>query len=68
MIAVEELTLDRPIASNCVANRDDVEALIGFGYFMETMNCVSHIDENGGFGIGEDTVCYHSNVQTAFYS
>ena len=46
-----------------------------FGYFMEGRNCVVNLLPTGGFDHDGDlvadshnTLCYHSNVQTAFLS
>ena len=65
-ISVESLAMDHPIAVGCVADFDDMEALISFGYFG---------DNNRGIQCGieytdgsHDTICYHSNVQNAFLS
>lgn len=71
MIAVEELTLDRPIAQNCTADRDDMNSLMDMGYFNDKYTCdIKTIDSQGSIvdSPGLDTVCYHSNVQTAFFS
>lgn len=78
LISVEALTLDQPIAANCNADFDDILSLIDLGYFGENdrgYSCSSNLLPNGGIdldGDGEsdwhDTLCYHSNVQTAFLS
>ena len=77
LISVEVLSLDEPIALNCNANPDDIRALNEFGYFMpeQRLSCSIDLLPNGGFdengdGIADshDTICYHSNVQTAFLS
>lgn len=65
MICVEELQLDSPIAANCMANKDDMNSLINLGYFNGEHNCQTNVDE---INWGDDTICYHSNVQTAFLS
>lgn len=64
-ITVEAIQLDRPIAAGCTANRDDMNSLIELGYFA---------DSTCGILVGDgtlpdyDTICYHSNVLTAFTS
>ena len=77
LISVEMLTLDQPIAANCNADFDDIAALNEFGYFMpeQKLQCSINLLPNGGFddnGDGtadhHDTLCYHSNVETAFLS
>lgn len=65
MICVEELQLDSPIAANCVADKDDMNSLIELGYFNDEHNCQRNVDV---IDWGDDTICYHSNVQTAFLS
>lgn len=68
MISVETLELDMPIAANCLADFEDVQALIGLGYFGNNdrgIECGAIYDE---VEWGNDTVCYHSNVQKAFLS
>ena len=65
MICVEELQLDSPIAANCMANKEDMNSLIGLGYFYDEHNCQRNVDV---IDWGDDTICYHSNVQTAFLS
>ena len=80
-ISVELMTLDQPIAANCTADRDDMLSLMEFDYFTQEKNCSKWIgtgeDGEGGKidwncdGVWDnthDTVCYHSNVQTAFLS
>ena len=68
-ISVESFAMDRPIAANCLANFDDVQSLIDLGYFGDNdrgiTSCAVVYDE---VEWGNDTVCYHSNVQTAFLS
>ena len=75
LISVEVLTLDEPIAANCQGDFADIAALMEFGYFMEGKNCSLNLLPDGGFdtngdGVADmhDTVCYHSNVETAFLS
>lgn len=65
LISVEVLTLDQPIALNCAANKDDMNSLIELGYFTEKETCGSIID---AIDWGDDTICYHSNIQQAFLS
>ena len=64
-IYVEPIKLDSPIAANCIADRSDMDAVMSFGYFNETYNC--WLIENE-VEWGNSTICYHSNVQTAFLS
>lgn len=67
MISVEELHLDAPIATNCEANKDDMNSLIDLGYFNADKNC--NICEDAIlWGSSHDTICYHSNVIKAFTS
>ncbi|MDD6211721.1 MAG: hypothetical protein PUB22_01005 [Clostridiales bacterium] len=66
MICVEELQMDSPIAANCIADKDDMNSLIELGYFADH-NCSIIYDEKI-MGDSHDTICYHSNVQTAFLS
>ena len=65
-IFVESLTLDMPIAANCIADKDDMNSLISLGYFNAEKSCSFYYDEVD-FG-DTDTVCVHSNIQTAFTS
>ena len=74
-IHVEALIMDQPMALDCKADFDDILSLMEFGYFMEGENCVINLLPGGGFDENEDgepdhhdTLCYHSNVQTAFLS
>lgn len=65
-VSAEAMTMDRSIAGNCEANFDDMQALIGFGYFGPNdrgVECGMEYTDGG-----HDTICYHSNVQTAFLS
>ena len=66
VIAVESLFLDMPIAANCLADKQDMEDLMGFGYFNADKQCAINFDKDVDWG--NDTVCVHSNVQTAFTS
>lgn len=69
MIIVETLSLDMPVAANCIADKEDMESLIELGYFLEVPTCKNPIPNNGiAVPGGHDTICYHSNVQTAFLS
>ena len=68
-IDVDVLELDMPIASGCNADKEDLESVMELGYFTQDMGCKKYNDTyinppNGD----EDSVCYHSNVQTAFFS
>ena len=64
-ITVEDFQLDAPIAANCEANFDDVRSIMEFGYWFEREACSTDMD---AVEWGNDTVCYHSNIQTAFLS
>ena len=66
-ITVEARQLDQPIAAGCTADRDDMNSLIDLGYFTDERNCSIPIPGAGPIQ-GNDTICYHSNVQTAFTS
>ncbi|MGM9627424.1 MAG: hypothetical protein ACI3V4_04945 [Faecousia sp.] len=63
-IAVEALQLDQPIAAGCMANKEDMNSLIELGYFGDE-KCTIREDQ---IVWGDDTICYHSNVQIAFLS
>ena len=65
LISVEVLTLDQPIALNCVADKQDMKDVMGFGYFTQEWNCATDTDSIEWDG---DTICYHSNVTQAFLS
>ena len=67
MITVERLMIDQPMAVGCNANTDDMNSLLELGYFTEEKNCSIKISVDGPVQ-GYDTICYHSNVQTAFTS
>lgn len=72
MISVENMSIDMPIAANCVADFDDVNSLVELGYFGTNdrgITCSITYDDYVDNDLwGHDTVCYHSNVQTAFLS
>lgn len=79
LISVEAMNLDQPItAANCSANKDDIQILIDFGYFMADapVTCSDtpytdgdRVDSDGDGDLdAHDTICYHSNIQTAFLS
>ena len=63
-ITVGAIQLDQPIAAGCTADFDDMRSLIKLGYFADTCS----IQVGDGTLPGYDTICYHSNVQTAFTS
>ena len=65
-IFVEPLELDQPICAGCEADFDDMRDLMELGYFTSERNC--SIPVTDGTLPGHDTICYHSNVQTAFTS
>ena len=64
MIAVETLSLGMPLAQNCTANREDVQDLIGEGFFTAERTCEWIYDE----AYEEDHICYHSNVLVVLLS
>ena len=66
MITVGAIQLDQPIAAGCLADADDMRSLMDLGYFTAERNCENTVGE--GTLPGYDTICYHSNVQTAFTS
>ncbi len=66
MIFVESLTLDMPIATNCSSDPQDMNDLIGFGYFNADYDCM--FDFNDDVDWGNDTVCVHSSITQAFTS
>lgn len=79
LISVEAMTLDQPIALNCTADRDIMEILVSFGYFMNdaAISCDPNmmvsdgnkVDSNlDGVVDDHDTICYHGNIQQAFMS
>lgn len=81
LISVEAMTLDQPIAANCSADVADMQSLIELGYFGANdrgVACGLYIleddtvdmdgDKVGDFDFDDDTICYHSNVQTPFLS
>jgi hypothetical protein len=65
---VEPIKLDMPIAGNCIAERADIEALMTFGYFNEEHSCGLKIEEVEKVKWGDNTYCYHSNIQMVFLS
>lgn len=62
-VYVEAVGLDKPIALNCTANKDDMWSLIKMGYFNDY--CELNVEENPP---PYDTICYHGNIDTAFTS
>lgn len=82
LISVEEISLGQSIAATCTADRDDMLSLMDLGFFIEEKNCSMWIgfgeegrggkidaDLDGDFDDGYNaTVCYHSNITTAFLS
>ena len=66
-ITVGAIQLDQPIAAGCTADFDDMRALIGLGYFTVEGACGIPVPGEGPIQ-DHDTICYHSNVQTAFTS
>lgn len=68
-IIVGAIQLDQPIAAGCTADFDDMRSMIEMGYFTAEGACRIQVPGNGPIpGQGGDTICYHSNVQTAFTS
>ncbi len=67
-IYLESIRMDHPSALACQADEDDMHALISLGYFTEDMNCEFFYRDDMLDGSGNDTICYHSNVQAAFLS
>lgn len=71
MIAVESMALDMPVALGCdPATFDDAKTLISMDYFA-TGSCffpVSESTENSIPMMGDDKICYYSNVQQLFTS
>ena len=67
-VYVEPIKLDTPIANTCMADRADMEALMMFQYFDNEHKCIIKLDEINEVKWGENTICYHSNVLTAFLS
>lgn len=78
MIAVENIAMDRPIALECSADPGIVTSLKALSYLVSgDADCSNgHIIEGGGIDCDfdgnsdypDDTVCYHSNVQTVLTS
>lgn len=66
-ITVGAIQLDQPIAAGCTADFDDMLSLIGLGYFTVEGACGIPVPGEGPIQ-GWDTICYHSNIQTAFTS
>lgn len=64
-IYVEPMIMDTPIALGCTADKEDMKALVTLGYFTQNEACSFNIND---IDWGDDTICYHGNVQTAFYS
>lgn len=67
-ITVEPLKLDQPICAGCNADQNDMKSLIELGYFGDIASCAEDKQVSDGTLPGYDTICYHSNVQTAFTS
>ena len=68
MIQVETLELDMPIAVGCTVDSEDMESIVEVsGYFMPDSIC-KKVEDAILFPGEEDTICYNSNVQTAFMS
>ena len=66
-ITVGAIQLDQPIAVGCTADFDDMRSLIELGYFTVEGACGIPVPGEGPIQ-DHDTICYHSNVQTAFTS
>lgn len=66
-IIVGAIQLDQPIAAGCSADPDDMSSLLELGCFTAERSCTIQISGDGNLP-GYDTICYHSNVQTAFTS
>lgn len=64
-IIVGAIQLDQPIAAGCTADFGDMRSLLDLGHFAD--NACS-IPVGDGTLPGYDTICYHSNIQTAFTS
>lgn len=64
-ITVGAIQLDQPIAAGCTADFDDMRSLIELGYFADS---ACSIQVGDGTLPDNDTICYHSNIQTAFTS
>ena len=65
-IHVEPLKLNTAIAAtNCMVPREDMNALRRWGYFAPELACDIFVDS---LPMGNDTVCYHSNVRTVLMS
>ena len=77
LVSVEELSLNQPIAATCNAEKHVIESLVQMGYFgtEEDSGCSFYLLPDGGVdedfdGVADsyDTICYNSNIQTAFLS
>lgn len=75
LVSVEELSLNQPIAVTCNAERHVIESLLNMSYFVADKECLFCILPNGGVdenfdgkADSYDTICYNSNIQTAFLS
>lgn len=83
LIVVEEMSLNQGIATavNCTADRDDMEELLAMHFFSDSSCWFKlFVGENEYEGGGMDTdmdgvpdrnhatVCYHTNMTTAFLS
>ena len=69
MIYVEVMELDQPIAGTCSADKSDMIELTAQGWFTEARQCNFKLTaENPTVQNGSDTICYNSNVLTAFTS
>ena len=66
-ITVGAIQLDQPIAAGCTSDLDDMRSLIELGYFTVEGACGIPVPGEGPIQ-GWDTICYHSNIQTAFTS
>lgn len=70
------MKLDQAIAAtNCNADKEDIKDLMDLGFFNPERTCEDYLLPNGGvdydgdgYADDYDTVCYHSNIQTAFLS
>ena len=66
-ITVGAIQLDQPIAVGCTADFDDMRSLLELGYFTAERACGTPVPGEGPIQ-GWGTICYHSNIQTAFTS
>lgn len=68
-IVVEAFQLDQPIAAGtCDVKRADMNSLMELGYFTAERVCDIKVPGEGPIDDIWTTICYHSNVQTAFLS